>query len=226
MKQRLIRLLARVARRAVGLPRWQSILRRVVAASAALPWLLAIGVAGAQTLVPPQEFGPQALEQMRQLELEKASLAPHQQKIDSRLRRMLDATSASPKYPDLASIAHPMPQADGTIALDIDTFTGGDVKAVVNAVEAAGGVVVYPSAEYKTVRARVVPAAIDGLARLPGVRFITPARRSDDEQDQPIAGRRHAPLPPPAVFRLRRHRCQVCVLSDRVTSLASVVWQR
>ncbi len=224
MKQRLIRVLARVAHRAVGLPRWRSILRRVVASSAALPWLLAIGIAGAQAPAPPQEFSPQALEQMRLLDLEKASLAPHQQKIDSRLRRMLDAVSASPKFPGLASIAHPMPQKDGTIALDIDTFTGSDVKTVINAVEAAGGTVVYPSVEYKTVRARVVPAAIDGLAQLPGVRFITPAREATTNKINTSEGDvTHRAAAARSFFGYDGAGVKVCVLSDGVSSLATVV---
>src|SRR4029450_9410626 len=141
MKYRLIRLLARTLHRVVGLPRWRTVLRRVVAASAVLPWLLAASVGGAQAPASPQDFGPVALEQIRQLDLEKASLLPHQRKIDSRLRRMLDATNASPKFPGLASIAHPMPQADGTIALDIDTFASSDVKTVIDAVQASGGTI-------------------------------------------------------------------------------------
>src|SRR4030095_257126 len=103
-----------------------------------LPWLVAVGIAAAQAPAAPQEFGPEALEQILLLQLKKSHPAPHQRKIDSRLRRMLDVTSPSPKYPGLASIQRPMPQADGTIALDIDTFSGDDVKAVTCAVEAAG----------------------------------------------------------------------------------------
>src|SRR4030095_15376458 len=86
-----------------------------------LPWLVAGGIAAAQPPAAPQEFGPEALDQIRLLQLEKSQLASHQRKIDSRLRRMLDVTSPSPKYPGLASIQRPMPQADGTIALAIGT---------------------------------------------------------------------------------------------------------
>src|SRR5664279_854053 len=150
--------------------------RRLVARLVAvLPWLFAAGMVGAQAPLGPQDFGPQALEQMRVLQLEKSQLAPHQAKIDSQLRRMLDALSPTPRYPELASIDHPVPQANGTIALDIDTFTSGDVKAVVAAVEAAGGTIVFPSTEYKTVRVNLPPSAIDGIAQMPGVRFIQPA---------------------------------------------------
>ena len=224
MKQRLIRRLVRVTRRAVGLPRWQSVLRRVVAASAALAWLFAIGVAGAQSPAPPQEFGPVALEQIRQLDLEKASLAPHQRKIDSRLRRMLDATSATPKFPGLASIAHAMPEPDGVIALDIDTFTSGDVKAVVDAVQASGGRVVYPSVQYRTVRARVAPVAIDGLAQLSGVRFITPAREAITNKINTSEGDvTHRAAAARSFFGYDGTGVKVCVLSDGVSSLATAV---
>src|SRR4029453_8298743 len=76
-----------------------------------LPWLIAVGTAAAQPPAAPQEFGPEALEQIRLLQLEKSQLAPHQRKIDSRLRRMLDVTSPSPKYPGPAPTPRPRPQA-------------------------------------------------------------------------------------------------------------------
>ena len=224
MKYRLIRLLTRSLHRVVGLPRWRSVLRRIVAASAALPWILAAGVVGAQAPLSPQDFGPVALEQMRQLDLEKASLLPHQRKIDSRLRRMLDATNASPKFPGLVSIAHPMPEADGTIALDIDTFAGGDVKTVVDAIQAAGGTVVYPSVQYKTVRARVAPAAIDSLAQLSGVRFIVQAREAITNKVNTSQGDvTHRAAAARSFFGYDGAGVKTCVLSDGVTSIASVV---
>src|SRR5262245_45982475 len=224
MKYRLIRLLARTLHRVVGLPRWRTVLRRVVAASAALPWLLTAGVAGAQVPASPQAFGPQALDQLRDLVVEKSQLAPHQRKIDSRLRRMLDATNASPKFPGLAGIAHPVPQADGTIALDIDTFAGSDVKPVIDAVQAAGGTIVYPSIQYKTVRVRVAPAAIDGLAQLPGVRFIVQAREAITNKVNTSQGDvTHRADAARSFFGFDGSGVKVCVLSDGVSSLASVV---
>ncbi len=214
MKHMLSRLIARLSRR---------LLRPLVAVSAVLPWLFAAAIAGAQAPAPI-EFGPQALEQMRQLQLEKSQLAPHQQKIDSRLRRMLDALSPAPKYPGLASISHPLPQADGTITLDIDTFTGGGVKAVIEAVGASGGAVVFPSVEYKTVRARVPVAAIDGLARLPGVRFVAPAREAITNKVNTSQGDvTHRAAAERAFFGFDGTGVKVCVLSDGVSSLASVV---
>ena len=215
MKHTLSRLIARLSRR---------ILRPLVAASTVLPWLFAAAVAGAQAPAASQNFGPDALEQIRLLQMEKAQLAPHQRKIDSRLRRMLDATSPSPKFPGLAALRRPAPQADGMIALDVDTFTGGDVKAVIEVVEAAGGTVVFPSTEYKTVRARVAPAAIEALALLPGVRFVTLAREAITNKVNTSQGDvTHRAAAARSFFGYDGTGVKVCVLSDGVSSLASVV---
>jgi len=215
MKHTLSRLIARLSRR---------FLRPLAAASTVLPWLFAAAVAGAQAPAASQNFGPDALEQIRLLQMEKAQLAPHQRKIDSRLRRMLDATSPSPKFPGLAALRRPAPQADGTIALDVDTFTGGDVKAVIEVVEAAGGTVVFPSAEYRTVRARVAPAAIEALALVPGVRFVTLAREAITNKVNTSQGDvTHRAAAARSFFGYDGTGVKVCVLSDGVSSLASVV---
>ena len=198
-------------------------MRRVVRLVCLLPWLLIVGVAAAQAPAA-QDFGPQALEQMRVLQLEKSQLPPHRQKIDSQLRRMLDALSPSPKYPELASIEHPVPQADGTIALDIDTFAPDDVKIVVDAVEAAGGTIIYPSSEYKTVRVKVAPAAIDGLALLPGVRFIQAAGLALTNKVNTSEGDvTHRAAAARLFFGFDGTGVKVCVLSDGVTSIAASV---
>ena len=190
----------------------------------ALPWLLAAGIAGAQTPPGPQDFGPQALEQMRVLQLEKAELAPHQQKIDSQLRRMLDAMSPTPRYPVLTSIEHPVPKADGTIALDIDTFAPGDVKTVVAAVEAAGGTIVFPSTQYKTVRVNLAPAAIDGIAQMPGVRFIQPAGLALTNKINTSEGDvTHRAAAARTFYGFDGTGVKVCVLSDGVTNIAASI---
>ena len=190
----------------------------------AVPWLVAVGIAAAQAPAASQEFGPQALEQIRILQLEKSQLAPHERKIDSRLRRMLDVSRPSPNYPSLASIQRPAPRADGTIALDIDTFSAEDVKAVIAAIEAAGGAVIFPSIEYKTVRVLVAPAAIDGLARMSGVRFIVPAREAITNKVNTSQGDvTHRADAARTFFGVNGAGVKVCVLSDGVSSLTSVV---
>ena len=210
MKRMLTRLFARMAR----------VVRPIVAVSAVLPWLLAAAVAGAQT---PLEFGPQALEQLRLLQEEKAQLAPHEQKIDSRLRRLIDNRRPAPKYPGLAGIALPQANPDGTVLLDIATFAGSDVKALTEAVAAAGGQVLHASARYRTARVRLQVAEIAAIAMLPGVRVVYPAHRAMTNKVNTSQGDvTHRAAPARAFFGFDGNGVKVCVLSDGVDSLAAV----
>ncbi len=214
MMQTLTRLIARVARR---------IVRPIVAASALLPWLLVAAIAGAQTPATPLEFGPQALEQIRLLQEEKAQLAPHEQKIDSRLRRLIDSRRATPKFPGLTDIAHPQANPDGTVLLDIDTFAGSDVKALIDAVEAAGGQVLNASVRYRTARVRLQVADIATIAMLPGVRIVYPEHRAMTNKVNTSQGDvTHRAAAARSFFGFDGTGVKVCVLSDGVDSLAAV----
>src|SRR5438874_1026686 len=119
------------------------------------------------------DISPETLEQIAALEAEKSSRTASEQKMDSQLlqaiRESRGQQMATGVHLDRANV-----NADdaGRLEVDISTAVNDDL---LSKIEGLGGEIVYPSWEYKTVRARVSLSTIETIAGFPEVRFIQPA---------------------------------------------------
>ena len=223
MKKSLIRIASIVAPILSGTAKALARIRPRIIAYAILPLLLLTGaIATAQAPAEPLGLGPEAINTILLLQQEKAQLAPHEQKIDSRLRRLIDSQRSPPRFPGLAGLALAQPNVDGTIALDIDTFAGSEVKALVDAVVAAGGQVLHASTRYRSARVRLPVSAIIGIAMLPGVRVIYPEHRATNNKVNTSEGdTTHRAAAARAFFGFDGTGVKACVMSSGVDSLAA-----
>src|SRR5437588_1823708 len=128
---------------------------------------------GAQKASPQVDISPETLQQIAALEAEKTSRTAVQQKIDSQLlqavRESRGQQMATGVQLDRANV-----NADdaGRLEVDISTAVNDDL---LSKIEGLGGEIIYPSWEYKTVRARVNLSVVEAIADLPEVRFVQPA---------------------------------------------------
>src|SRR5438552_10069000 len=128
---------------------------------------------GEQKASPQVDISPETLQQIAALEAEKTSRTAVQQKIDSQLlqaiRESRGQQMATGVQLDRANV-----KADdsGRLEVDISTAVNDDL---LSKIEGLGGEIIYPSWEYKTVRARVNLSAVEAIAGLAEVRFIQPA---------------------------------------------------
>src|SRR5437660_893987 len=119
------------------------------------------------------DISPETLQQIAALEAKKTSRTPIEQKIDSQLlqaiRESRGQQMATGVHLDRANV-----KADdaGRVEVDISTTVNDDL---LSKIEGLGGEIIYPSWEYKTVRARVSLSAVEAIAGLTEVRFIQPA---------------------------------------------------
>src|SRR2546425_483286 len=119
------------------------------------------------------DISPETLQQIAALEAEKNSRTASEQKIDSQLlqaiRESRGKQRATSVHLDRANV-----RADdaGRLEVDISTAVNDDL---LSKIEGLGGEIIYPSWEYKAVRARVNLSAIEAIAGLSEVRFIQPA---------------------------------------------------
>jgi len=119
------------------------------------------------------DISPETLQQIAALEAEKTSRTASEQKIDSQLlqavRESRGQQMATGVQLDRANV-----NADdaGRLEVDISTAVNDDL---LSKIEGLGGEIIYPSWEYKTVRARVNLSVVEAIADLPEVRFVQPA---------------------------------------------------
>src|SRR5207253_10566170 len=119
------------------------------------------------------DISPETMQQIAALESEKTSRTPIEQKIDSQLlqaiRESRGQQMATGVHLDRANV-----KADdaGRLEIDISTAVNDDL---LSKIEGLGGEIIYPSWEYKTVRARVNLSVVEAIADLPEVRFVQPA---------------------------------------------------
>ena len=138
--------------------------------------LFALQTAWAQGQDPASaqlQISNNATSQIRALMAEKASRSPAQKKISSHLLYGLKASSgktiaAGVKTPRSAVI----PDASGRVLVDI---RGKVTKALIKAIENAGGRVIYSSVRANSIRASVPAKKLEMLAARKDVRYIGPA---------------------------------------------------
>jgi len=107
---------------------------------------------------------------------EKESRTPAQRKMDSRLlqasrerrgRQMAVGVNLAP--------ARVNADANGRVPVDISADVTDDL---IRKIEGLGGKIIYPSSEYRTIRAEINLSAAETIAAYPEVKFIQPAIRS------------------------------------------------
>ncbi|MGZ6988223.1 MAG: hypothetical protein ACXVH0_04610, partial [Thermoanaerobaculia bacterium] len=115
----------------------------------------------------------QTLQQIQALLAEKSSRTPAQQKMDSQL---LQAVRESRGQPMAAGVslapANVGTDVSGKLEVDINARASETLDALTVEIEALGGEILYPSWQYKTIRARIDLAAAETIASLPDVVFI------------------------------------------------------
>ena len=116
------------------------------------------------------------VQQIQALLAEKASRTPAQQKMDSQL---LQAVRESRGQPMAAGVSlAPVnlgTDASGRVAVDVAVRSAATLDAVTGQIEALGGEIVFPSWEYRTIRARIDLSQAEALAGLADVTFVRPA---------------------------------------------------
>jgi len=167
-------------------------------------------------------LGPVARAQIEALMAEKAARTPAQQKIDSRVLLTIDAARPTPKRPALKSLARPQPGNDGRLVVDIDLTDGRALASVVTALRGLDAQVLFASAQFKSLRARVLPATIEAIAALPAVRFVDAEREASHNKNTTSQGDIvHKANLVRSSLGLTGNGVKVCVLSDGVNSLAA-----
>lgn len=166
------------------------------------------------------ELSEFARSQINALVQEKESRTPTQQKIDSQILRTMDALSASPRYPILLSVAHPVPDAKGVLEVDVDLFNGGDLQAAMAAIRSANGKVKFASASSATVRAFVPVSMLETLAADPAIRFIGRKGEARSNKVNTSEGdRTHKVDQVRNLLGYTGLGQKICVLSDAIDSL-------
>src|SRR5205814_212278 len=95
------------------------------------------------------------------------------QKIDSQLLQAIRESRGQQMAPGVhLDRANVKVDDAGRLEVDINTAVNDDL---LSKIEGLGGEILYPSWEYKTVRARVNLSAVEAIAGLSEVRFIQPA---------------------------------------------------
>ena len=177
-----------------------------------------------QDLVPvdASALGPVARAQINALVAEKEARTAVQQKIDSRVLLTVDATRPAPRRAILKSLAKAPVEADGRVIVDIDLT---DAQAVDNAIVALRQLkaqVLFASAKFKSIRARVQPQTVESIAAIPGVRFVDAERQASHNKNTTTQGDVvHKANLVRSSMGYTGNGVKVCVLSDGIDSLAA-----
>jgi uncharacterized repeat protein (TIGR01451 family) len=197
--------------------------RRVaIAAALSFPLVLLMPGPAVGQVGMPSQLGQKARAQIGALVAEKASRTPAQQKIDSRILHAIDAQRPVPRLQLLKSLYRPLAEADGKVTVDIDLFDGNKIGLVIAALRQARAEIVFSSARFKSIRARLNPLDVEAIAAQPNVRFVDSKREADTNKNNTSEG--------DAVHRANVVRStlgytgagqKLCALSSGVDSLAA-----
>ncbi len=160
---------------------------------------------------------------MKVIENLKLAKTPSQGKMDSRLYMALLNERKDARLAPLTDFRFVRPEADGRLAVDIILRDSGAVKPVVKAIESLGGVVQAQSPRYLRVKARLSLPAIEtvaGLGEVKRVRQAIPAMKSKINTSE--GDLTHKVQQARNFYGTAGAGMKVCVLSDGVSSLASV----
>ena len=142
------------------------------------------------------------VQQIQALLMEKAARTPAQQKMDSQL---LQAVRESRGQPMAAGVnlapANVGTDVSGRVMVDVSVRSAATLDALTVQIEALGGEIVFPSWEYRTIRARIDLAQAEAVAALADVTFLQPAVKSMHAQSA-----RPAPVAPADSFEARAAR--------------------
>ncbi|MBP8295913.1 MAG: hypothetical protein KAX84_07375, partial [Burkholderiales bacterium] len=193
-----------------------------MAALLALPLLLgALGPAAGQAGAL-EGVGSRARAQIALMMAAKAARTPAQRKIDSQVLLAIDGARAQPRLPQLAGLARPAPDDAGRLTVDIDLVDGVALAPVLVALRAARAQVLFASARFKSIRARIGTAELEGIAALPAVRFIDNERQAATNKvntsEGDVAHRADAVR---ATLGYTGAGQKICALSNGVDTLAS-----
>ncbi|HKD12156.1 MAG TPA: S8 family serine peptidase, partial [Thermoanaerobaculia bacterium] len=148
----------------------------VLAIGVGAPAAAALPAAKAAAKRSVDDLPADVAQQIVALESEKATRTAAEQKMDSQL---LQAFRESQGKPMAAGVnlqpANVYADDTGNLFVDVSARTGAQLDTLVTEIEGLGGKVVYPSWQYKTLRARINISMAEAIAGLPEVKFIGPA---------------------------------------------------
>lgn len=150
--------------------------RRLLRTAAAV-LLTAAAVMGTLRVVAAQQAPPAGMSAAAQAQItallaDKATWTPAQRKIDSQLIYAARLASGQAIANGVATLRQPVsPAADGRVAVDV---RAGVTDAILAQLAALGAEIDEVSAAYRSIQARVLPTALEDIARLPDVLAIVP----------------------------------------------------
>ena len=118
----------------------------------------------------------EGMQQITALLAEKASRTPAQQKMDSQLLQAVRESRGEPMAAGVSlSPANVRVDDTGSLLVDISAESSDTLDNLIEEIEELGGSIVYPSWEYRTIRARIDLSMAETIAGFPEVRFIQAA---------------------------------------------------
>jgi hypothetical protein len=119
------------------------------------------------------DLPPDVAQQIVALESEKAARTPAEQKMDSQLLQAFREAQGQP----MAAGVNLLPAMVGTdsagrLKVDIDLYDSSALDHVSAQLESLGGRVLYPSWQFKTIRAEINLSSAETIASFPDVKFI------------------------------------------------------
>ncbi len=186
----------------------QSRQRRLRLIQTALVSLLTLGsttlghAQAGQQIVLPEGLSQSAVSQITELENEKASRTPAQNKVDSQLLYANQQRGGTEKANAVRSLqVNVGMDSEGGVLVDVD---GTVSLSLLKQITKLGGEVVNSFPQYNTLRARLPLEAIESLAANPAVRFIKPAVQFELEGHAAGTGALHPVPMVPTASRVSR----------------------
>jgi subtilisin-like proprotein convertase family protein len=197
---------------------------RTLPCAAAVAALLLAAAAHAQTgpSAAPRPVQASALAQIRTLAQEKRSRTPAQRKIDSNLLYALLRRRQDPRLAAVPRLRVAVPDADGTLPVDIRAASAAAVATIAGAMRTLGGRLVAVQPRLLRLRARLPLAALETLAAMPEVRQVRRAARAVFDHVDSEGDATHLAAQARTFFGADGTGSKICALSDGVDSLAEL----
>jgi hypothetical protein len=163
-----------------------------------------------------------AVTEMQALAAEKRSRTAAQRKMDSQLLYALHRQRGDSALAALPHLRVPLPDADGTVLVDVKPVAAAAIPPLLLRLRALGGRIESVNRRFPVIRARLSLATVETVAARPEVRFVRRARRAVFSRVDSEGDATHLAAAARAHFGVDGSGKKVCVLSDGIDSLATL----